>query len=73
VAVSDAHIVGSGRIGRHAVWRVSFFDPKSQAWFLVSIDKRTARTLDMRMRATAHFMHDRYGQFNAPLTIVPPK
>jgi hypothetical protein len=72
VGATDAHVVGSGRIGRHPVWRVSFFDPKTPGWFLVSIDKRTARTLDARMRATAHFMHDTYGQFNAPLKIIPP-
>jgi hypothetical protein len=72
VGVADAHVVGSGRIGTHPVWRVSFFDPKTPAWFLASIDKRTARTLDIRMWATAHFMHDTYGQFNAPFTISPP-
>jgi hypothetical protein len=72
VRAIDAHVVGSGRIGTRTVWRVSFFDPKTLAWFLASIDKATARTLDVRMWATAHFMHDTYGQFNAPLEIVPP-
>jgi hypothetical protein len=69
---ADAHIVGAGRIGSHAVWRVSFFDRTTPAWFLASIDKATARTLDVRMWATAHFMHDMYGQFEEPLEIVPP-
>jgi hypothetical protein len=72
VRVADAHVVGSGRIGGHPVFRVSFFDPRTPGWFLVSIDKQTARTLDVRMWATAHFMHDTYGQFNAPFEIVPP-
>jgi hypothetical protein len=72
VAATDAHVVGAGRIGSHPVWRVSFFDPRTPGWLLVSIDKRTARTLDVRMWAAAHFMHDTYGQFNAPLRIIPP-
>lgn len=72
VAAVDAHVVGTGRIGVHPVWRVSFFDPRTRAWFLASIDRATARTLDVRMWATAHFMHDTYGQFDAPLEIVPP-
>lgn len=72
VGAADPHVVGSGSIRGRRVWRVSFFDPKTPAWFLVSIDKETARTLDLRMWATAHFMHDTYGQFNAPFEIVPP-
>jgi hypothetical protein len=72
VEVRNAHIVGSGRVGARPVWLVTFFDPKTPAWFLASIDKRTARTDDIRMWATAHFMHDTYGQFNAPLEVVPP-
>jgi hypothetical protein len=72
VSATDAHVVGSGRIRGRPVWRVSFFDPKTPGWFLVSIDKKTAWTLDVRMQATAHFMHDTYRQFNAPLRIVAP-
>jgi hypothetical protein len=72
VAAVDAHIIGSGRIGARPVWRVSFFDPKTPGWFVASIDKGNARTLDVRMWATAHFMHDTYGHFNAPIAIVPP-
>jgi len=71
-AATDAHVVGGGRIGTRPVWRVSFFDPKTPGWFLASIDKRDGRTLDVRMWAAAHFMHDVYGQFDAPIKIVPP-
>ena len=70
--VIDAHVIGSGHVGTRAVRRVSFFDPASSAWFEVAIDRRTARTLVVHMWATAHFMHDTYGQFNAPQKIVPP-
>jgi hypothetical protein len=72
VEVRDAHIVGSGRVGSRPVWLVTFFDPQTPAWFLASVDKRTARTRDIRMWATAHFMHDTYAQFDAPLAIAPP-
>ena len=54
-------MLGSGRFAGHAVWHVSFYDPRTPAWFLVAIDKKTLRTLDLHMTATAHFMHDTYG------------
>jgi len=73
VTAIDAHVIGSSRIGGRPVWRVSFFDPKTPGWFVASIDKASARTLDVRMWATAHFMHDTYGRFNAPLAIDPPR
>jgi hypothetical protein len=72
IGVRDAHTIGSGRIGGRAVWRISFFDPRTPAWFLASIDKTTLRTLDLHMIATSHFMHDSYGSFDAPIKIVPP-
>ena len=72
VSATDAHVLGSGRFAGRAVWHVSFYDPRTPAWFLVAIDKKTLRTLDLHMTATAHFMHDTYGPFNAPIKIVPP-
>jgi hypothetical protein len=53
--------------------RITFFDPKTPAWFAIVVDKRTFRTLDLRMITTAHFMHERYGSFDAPLAVAPPK
>jgi hypothetical protein len=73
VSSTDAHVLGSGSFDGHAVWHVSFYDPRTPGWFEVSIDKRSGRTLDLHMFATAHFMHDTYGGFNAPIKIVPPK
>jgi hypothetical protein len=70
--VSDPHLLGSGRFGGHAVWEVSFFDPVSLAWFEIAVEKSTDRTLDLHMTGTAHFMHDTYGSFNAPLAIDRP-
>jgi hypothetical protein len=72
VSATDAHVLGSGTFEGRAVWHVSFYDPRTPAWFMVSIDKATTRTLDLRMVANAHFMHDSYGQFDAPIKIVPP-
>jgi hypothetical protein len=72
VSATDAHVLGASRFDGHAVWRISFFDPRTPAWFLVLVDRTTLRTLDLHMTATAHFMHDTYGLFNAPIKIAPP-
>ena len=66
--VRDARLLG----GDARVWRVAFLDPTIPAWFEVSLEKRTLRTLDVHMTAAAHFMRDRYSRFNAPLRITPP-
>jgi hypothetical protein len=55
------------------VWTISFFDPGTPAWFTVSIDRQTSRTLQSMMITTAHFMHDVYGAFNATPAIAPPR
>jgi len=71
-SVSNAHLLGSETLRGHAVWKVSFFDSQLPAWFTIWVDKATARTLELRMTAQAHFMHQVYGPFNRPLRIVPP-
>ena len=71
-SVKDAHLLGSGIVGGRPVWRVSFFDPGTPAWFTIALDKQTLRTLDVWMIATAHFMHDAYGSFNSTKRIEPP-
>jgi hypothetical protein len=71
-SVSDAHLLGSATLRGHAVWKVSFFDPQLPAWFTIWVDKATARTLELRMTAQAHFMHQVYGPFNSRMRIVPP-
>jgi hypothetical protein len=70
--VTDAHVLGTAQVGRHRVWRVSFFDPSTPAWFETSIDRATGRTLELDMIAASHFMHDVYGPFDAPLRVTPP-
>jgi hypothetical protein len=71
-AAADAHLLGSTTFAGRPVWRISFFDPKTPAWFEILVDRETFHTLDLRMTTTAHFMHDTYGQFDAPLRIEPP-
>jgi len=68
VTWTDAHVLENTK----SAWRVSFFDPKTPGWYELLIAKRSLRTLDLHMNATAHFMHEVYGQFNTPVTIKPP-
>ena len=51
---------------------VTFFDPRTPAWYAVILDRQTFRTYDLRMVATAHFMHDRFHSFNETPAIRPP-
>jgi hypothetical protein len=70
--VSDARVLGSGRVGGRSAWRVVFFDPNTPAWFDAEIDKENGRTLTLKMTAVAHFMQHVYGPFNAPFRLRPP-
>jgi hypothetical protein len=72
-AVTNAHVLGTPTVRGRPTWEISFFDPQIQAWFTMWVDRRTARTLELRMTAQAHFMHQVYGPFDSPLRIVPPK
>ncbi len=72
VGVSGAHALGDVTYRGRRAARVSFFDPASRAWFTLTIDRRTFRTLDVWMITNAHFMHDVYRAFNSTPPIVPP-
>jgi hypothetical protein len=67
-SVRNARVLGQTA----TTWRISFWDPVSHAWFDVRLDRATLRTLETDMVATAHFMHDVYGAFDATPAIVPP-
>ena len=67
--VSNAYLLRRGP----STYVVSFLDRSIPAWFTTTIDRRTYRTLTLRMTASAHFMRHRYGPFNAPLSIRPPR
>ena len=73
VSARDAHVLGTVTVRGRPAWLVSFYDPVTPAWFTVAIDRRTLRTLDARMVATAHFMHDVYGAFDATAPVTPPR
>jgi hypothetical protein len=68
----DVSLLGGGRLGGHAVVRFSMFEPTTPAWYTVTIDRRTLRTLSVSMTAAAHFMQDDYVDFNGPRQIRPP-
>jgi len=73
VGISDAHVLGVGALAGRRVWWVSFFDPRTPAWFKIAVDRSTYHTLETQMITTAHFMRDVYGRFNTTPSIVPPR
>jgi hypothetical protein len=70
--ITDAHVLRTTRVDGRPVWVVSFLDPSTPAWFTAWVDRSTYRTLRLEMVAAAHFMHDRDGPFNAPVSVKPP-
>ncbi len=72
LSASHASLLASTVVRGRPVYVVSFLDRRIPAWFTAWIDRRTYRTLELRMTAAAHFMHHVYGPFDAPLTIRPP-
>jgi hypothetical protein len=68
----DVTLLGGGRLDGRAVVRFSMFEPTTPAWYTVTLDRRTLRTLNVSMTATAHFMNDHYVAFNQPRQIRPP-
>ncbi len=50
---------------------LSWFDPAVPAWFTGTFDRATARPIELRMTAAAHFMQQRYLAFDREL-VVPP-
>jgi hypothetical protein len=73
VSATDARLLGTVSVHGRPAWKISFFDPGTPGWFTILVDKATMHTVDIRMTAIAHFMHDTYGPFNAPISIKAPK
>ena len=67
--ISNARLVARGR--RTEI--VAFLDRSIPAWFELTVDRRTARPLQTRMTATAHFMHHVYGDFDTAPRVRPPR
>jgi hypothetical protein len=68
----NARVLGTVTDRGRPAWKISFFDPTVPGWFTILVDKATMRTTELWMTAAAHFMHDSYGPFDAPLAITPP-
>jgi hypothetical protein len=71
-SVVNARVVGTTVARGRPALVVTFFDPKTPAWYTVILDRETFRAYDVRMVATAHFMRDRFHSFNATPAIRPP-
>jgi hypothetical protein len=69
---TNAYVLSEARVDGHPVWVVSFANPTAPAWFTAWIDRKSYRTLRLRMTAAAHFMFHRYVEFDRPLRIVAP-
>ncbi len=72
VRPTDARIVGATVVRGRPALVVTFFDASTPGWFRLVVDRATLRTLDVRMVATAHFMHDRFHSFDETPAIRPP-
>ena len=72
VSTANARVVGTTIARGRPALVVTFFDPRAPAWFTAILDRETFRTYDLRMVATAHFMHDRYHSFDETPVIRPP-
>ncbi len=70
--VSNAELLGTARVAGRPVWVVSFVNSSIPAFFTAWVDRRSYRTLQLRMTAAAHFMFHRYLRFNGPVRITPP-
>jgi hypothetical protein len=75
LAPTNVRLLGETTVGGRPAWLVSFVDRPfgTQTWFQASIDRATHRTLDVRMTAPAHFMHDRFLGFNDGARVRPPR
>jgi hypothetical protein len=71
-SAADAHLIGTTHIGGRSAWLVSFYDRHIPAFFTIAVERKTFRTLDLHMTAAAHFMHQRYTDFDKLVTIAPP-
>ncbi|HET8742870.1 MAG TPA: hypothetical protein VFM41_09630, partial [Gaiella sp.] len=72
-APAEAALLGPGSVRGRPVWRISFVDRSVPAWYTISVDRQTGRTLGLEMTAAAHFMHHVYSGFDAAPGIAPPR
>jgi hypothetical protein len=70
--VTNAHVLGTARIGARPVTVVSFLARSIPAWFTIWVEPASGRLLRLRMTAASHFMLHRYRDFDAAPPIRPP-
>jgi copper transport protein len=70
--ISNARLLGEGRVGGRRVLVLSFLVRSVPAWFTIWIEPGSSRLLRLRMTAAAHFMLHDYRDFNAVPPIRPP-
>ncbi len=72
-APTAAALLGRGSVRGRRVWLISFVDRSVPAWYTISVDRQTGRTVELEMTAAAHFMHHVYSRFDEALGIAPPR
>jgi len=72
-SITNAHLLGTTRIGGRQVDVVSLFNSGIPAWFTIDLDAKTLRPVSLKMTAAAHFMQHDYKSFGPKLKVVPPK
>ncbi|HLK45286.1 MAG TPA: copper resistance protein CopC [Acidimicrobiales bacterium] len=64
--------LGTATVAGRKVDRLSFFDPRTPAWYTVAADAQTAAVVQVGMVAPAHFMRDDYVGLDLPFRISAP-
>jgi copper transport protein len=72
-ATTSAHLLGSSTVRGRPVWRISFLDKSTPAWFTIFVDRNDDRTLRVDMIAQSHFMQQTNGGFDRGAAIVAPR
>ena len=73
VDATNARVVDETIVRGRPAHVITFFDPKTPGWYTATVDRESSRTYDVRMIATAHFMHDRFHSFDETPPIEPPR
>jgi copper transport protein len=72
-ATTSAHVLGTATLAGRRVWRVSFLDRSTPAWFTIFVDAATYRTARVDMVAQAHFMRQANSGFNRATPVEAPR
>jgi uncharacterized membrane protein len=70
---TSVHLLGAAAVGGRPVWRISFLDKATPAWFTIFVDRRDDRTLRVDMIAQSHFMRQTNSGFDGGAAIAAPR